>query len=226
MIVALAQANALTTTEAGMRDEPKGTQGFPDRFLAPALLPIVMAAWVLVLTAAQYAVAATITIDAARDGDTIDIHASVVLNADAATAWRVLSDYDRYTEFIPDLRLSRVVARRGATVTVEQSGNAAIWLLKLPLDIMFEIEEAPPDSLRSRAVAGSLRALTSRYALTPAASGVHLDYFGRIAPGFEIFGPIEQTVVEHNVARQFQALADEIERQSAAAHSESTPVRK
>ena len=67
------------------------------------------------------------------------IRASVVLNADAATAWRVLTDYDRYTEFIPNLRVSRVVARQGTTVTVEQSGDAALWLFKMPLDITFEI---------------------------------------------------------------------------------------
>jgi hypothetical protein len=160
--------------------------------------------------------AAIITIGTERHGDTIDISASVVLNADAVTAWRVLTDYGRYTEFIPDLRVSRVVARRGATVTVEQSGDAMLWLFKIPLDVTFEINESPPNGLQSRAVAGSLRALESTYALTTVASGVRLDYAGRIAPGFELFGPIEQIAVEQNVARQFQALSDEIERKGAA----------
>jgi hypothetical protein len=60
-----------------------------------------------------------------------------------------------------------------------------------------------------------LRSLTSNYALTPVPSGTRLDYLGRVAPGFELFGRIEQSAVEHNIARQFQALADEIERQGA-----------
>jgi ribosome-associated toxin RatA of RatAB toxin-antitoxin module len=161
--------------------------------------------------------AATIAIDAERRGDTIDIHASAPLKADAETAWRVLTAYDRYPEFIPDLRTSRVVARHGAIVTVEQSGDARVWLLPLPLDITFEIVELPPSSLRSRAVSGSLRALESSYELTPAAPGMRLDYVGHVAPGFELFGSIELQAVKQNVARQFQALADEIERQSAAA---------
>jgi ribosome-associated toxin RatA of RatAB toxin-antitoxin module len=175
----------------------------------------------LAVVARQPVAAATITLDAERDGDAIDIRASVVLDADTATAWRVLTDYNRYAEFIPDLRRSRVIARRGATVTVEQSGDAALWLLKIPLDITFEIREIPPSRLQSRAIAGSLRTLTSSYALTPAAPGTRLDYVGRIAPGFELFGRIEQAAIEHNVARQFQALADEIERQSAIAGSHS-----
>ena len=144
-----------------------------------------------------------------------------MLQADGVTAWRVLTDYDRYTEFIPDLRSSRILARRGGTVTVQQSGDAALWLFRMPLNITFEIIEIAPGSLQSRAVAGSLRALESSYALSPAASGMRLDYVGRVAPGFELFGQIEKNVVERNVARQFQALADEIERQSAAMRSYS-----
>ena len=155
-------------------------------------------------------------VDSERRGDAIHIRASAVLNADTATAWQVLTDYDRYPEFIPDLRTSRVVARRGANVTVEQSGDAALWLFKWPLDITFEINELPPNGLRSRAVAGSLRALASSYTLTTVASGVRLDYEGDIAPGFEFFGDFEQIAVRQNAARQFQALADEIERKGTA----------
>jgi hypothetical protein len=96
----------------------------------------------------------------------------------------------------------------------------------MPLDITFEINEIPPYRLQSRAVAGSLRALTSSYALTPAASGLRLDYVGRAAPGYARFGRIEQAVIEHNVAHQFQALADEIERQSAIVRCRAIAVVK
>jgi ribosome-associated toxin RatA of RatAB toxin-antitoxin module len=177
---------------------------------------IIVVALALFVAATPSASAATITVDAERRGDAIDIHATAVLNADAATAWQVLTDYNRYTEFIPDLRSSRIVSRVGATVTVEQSGDAALWQLRIPIAITFEIIESPPDKLRSRAVAGSLRTLASSYALTPTTDGVRLDYVGHIAPGWEIFGQIEQAVVEQNIARQFQALADEIERAGAA----------
>jgi hypothetical protein len=195
----------------------QGNRGLPSTPSGGSTTPLSVAfALALVVAAAQPVAAATITINAERRGDTCDIRASVALNADAATAWRVLTDYDHYTEFIPDLHVSRVVARGRATVTVEQSGDAALWLLRMPLAITFEITEFPPNSLQSRAVAGSLRALTSSYTLTPATSGVRLDYAGRVTPGFELFGPLEQMAVQQSVARQFQALADEIARRSAA----------
>jgi len=163
------------------------------------------------------AAGATVNVDAERQGDIIVIQASAMLKADAETAWRVLTDYERYVDFIPDLRESRVLARRGSSVTVEESGDATLWLLRMPLDITFEITEIAPRVVQSRAVAGSLRALESRYELTPSASGLRLDYTGRIEPGFELLGPIEQLATHQNIARQFQALSDEIERRSAAA---------
>jgi hypothetical protein len=110
-------------------------------------------AMMLMLAGSHPAAAAIVTINTRLQGATIDIHASALLNADAATAWRVLTDYDRYAEFIPDLQLSRVVARDGAKITVEQSGDAALWLFKLPVHVTFEVNELPPDRLRSRTVA-------------------------------------------------------------------------
>ena len=185
----------------------------PGSFATRAVLAV---AWALIVATAPSAIGATVALTTERHGDVIDIHASALLEADGATAWRVLTDYDRYPAFIPDLRTSHVVARRAATVTVEQSGDAVLWLFRLPLAITFEIQESAPDQLHSRAVAGTLRALTSSYALTPETAGTRLDYVGHATPGFGLLGPFERTAVERNVARQFQALADEIERQFAA----------
>ena len=176
-----------------------------------------LAAILVIAAALAPAVAATVSVESERDGTGVNIRASAVLRADVPTAWRVLTDYDRYVDFIPDLRVSRVVARHGSTVTVEQSGDA-VWLLTWPLDITFEIEESPPSRLQSRAVAGSLRVLVSSYALTPFNSGARLEYSGHVEAGFPLFGQIEQRAAERNVARQFRALVEEIDRQGANGH--------
>jgi hypothetical protein len=204
---------------------PKREQVSPSKNLRGAALCASMAfVAVLALASAQPARAGPVSIETTRDGNAIDIHASAVLNADAGTAWRVLTDYDHYTDFVPGLRLSRVVARRGEVVTVQQSGAAAFWLFELPLDITFEIQEVPPHVLLSRAVAGSLRGLTSRYALTPVPHGTRLDYVGRVVPGFELPGRLEQAALEQSVGRQFQALTDEIERQGARVGVDPTAI--
>jgi ribosome-associated toxin RatA of RatAB toxin-antitoxin module len=161
--------------------------------------------------------AATIAIDVQRRGNRIDIQASAALKADGAAAWRILTDYERYIEFIPDLRTSRVLGRAGRTVIVEQSGAAKLWMLRIPLEVTYEITEIPQSRLRSRVVAGSLQTLDSDYQLTVVASGVRLDYTGHVARGPGVFGALEQWAVEGSIARQFQALADAIELRAPAA---------
>jgi ribosome-associated toxin RatA of RatAB toxin-antitoxin module len=167
------------------------------------------------LDSAAPALAANISVTAQRHGDMIDVNATALLRADAATAWRVLTDYDHYAEFIPDLRVSRVVARNGPLVTVEQTGDAALWMLRIPIAVTYEVMESPPNRLQSHAIGGSLRALASSYVLTATQCGVRLKYSGQIAPGFELFSRIKQIAVRKNIERDFQALADEIERRSA-----------
>ncbi len=183
----------------------------------------VRAALLFVALLTQHAVAATIALGVEDRGGTIDIAGSVVLNANAETAWRVLTDYERYVDFIPGLQESRVVARNGTTVTVEQAGDVTLWLLHVPLDVTFEIVEIAPTRLESRAVAGDLRSLESRYVLTPLGDGVRLEYTGKLDSGLALFGAIERLAVKENVARRFQALADEIEHRARAAVGSPLP---
>lgn len=179
---------------------------------AARLLAIAAAAITVGAATPTSAGAATIEIETNRRGEFVEIRATATVAVDAATAWRVLTAYDEYPRFIPDLRQSRVLARRGSVVTVEQSGDARLWWLHIPLEVTFEITESPPGSVQSRAVAGSMRALESRYVLSPLASGVALAYTGRVAPGYPLFGPLEEFAVRQNVTRQFRALVNEIER--------------
>ena len=166
---------------------------------------------------ASFAGAAAVSVDVERRGDAIVIHASTSVRSDAATAWRVLTDYDRYADFIPGVISSRVVDRHGTTLTVEQSEEVALWLLRLPLRVTYAIHEFPPNRVQSRATAGALPALESTYVLRPIAFGVHLDYVGRVTRGWLLPGRIEESALRLSVVRQFTALADEMERTSVMA---------
>jgi len=180
------------------------------------ILALRLASAFLVL-APWHAASGAIGVETERRGDAIVIHASANLDAGVETAWQVLTDYGGYVRFIPDLQVSRVISRRGATVIVEQSGTARLWLLRIPLEITFEISELPRHSLRARAVSGNLRNLESHYLLTPTSSGTRLEYTGHVVPGFHLFARTEEYAVGENVTRQFRALVDEIERRGAPA---------
>src|SRR5262245_50368574 len=92
------------------------------------------AVFVLCLCALSLAQAADVTVRATREGDVLLIEASAEFEADAAVTWRVLTDYDRLAEFIPNLRTSRVVARTTGEITVEQKGVARLLVFSYPVE--------------------------------------------------------------------------------------------
>ncbi|HSC23117.1 MAG TPA: SRPBCC family protein [Casimicrobiaceae bacterium] len=151
-----------------------------------------------------------------RVGGALVISASVRIAAEPATAWSVLTDYAHYREFVPGVRASRVVARRGSTVLVEQSDELALWLLRVPIRVTYEIDEYPPLRIRSRALAPTFPPLESTFRVDGSGADVRLHYEGHVGAGMPILDRVEQRALEQAAIRGFEALAAEIERRSAA----------
>src|SRR5690348_13618080 len=126
------------------------------------------------------AAAPRIDVHVERSAGGVVIAASAWLDADAPTAWSVLTDYARYRNFIPGVQASRVVARRGTSVVVEQSDELAWWIWHVPVRVTFEIDESPPARLHSHAKAPSWPSLDSTFVLDPTEGGIRLDYVGRV----------------------------------------------
>lgn len=192
------------------------TAAWSGRALSRALAVARVGAMAIATAYGNPAAAAEVTVDIRPDGDEVVVTASAIVDADVAIAWRVLTDYDRYRDFVPGLRTSRVVAREGTQVTVEQTGVAPLWLLRLPMTVTYHIVESPPTSLRSRAETPGAGLLRSTYALTPvtASGATRLDYRGAltVAPG--PVAPLREAAAERAIVEHFHALTDEMERQA------------
>jgi ribosome-associated toxin RatA of RatAB toxin-antitoxin module len=172
---------------------------------------------VLALALAQaHAAPAEIVVEVARDGDAYVIGARGDLVADAGVAWRVLTDYDRYPAFVPDLYSSRTVSRSPDGAVVEQRGELRFLFVRFPLEVKYAIRERPPAVVESRATSGSFREMTGRYELMPNGGALRVAYAGRLVPDFPMPPIIGTIAVRMTVERQFAAMIGEIERQSAA----------
>jgi ribosome-associated toxin RatA of RatAB toxin-antitoxin module len=175
--------------------------------------------WLLLIASALAAIAsaaaaADVDVDVHRSEGVVVIDARAELKADAATAWRVLTDYARYPEFVPGMRASRVVTRRGTHAIVAQSADAPLWFARMPVEITYDIDEFPPSRIESSAKADALHALDSHYQISPAPEGVRLEYEGRLAPRSAWLGGIEQYALRRAIVAEFRALADRIEREA------------
>ncbi len=152
-----------------------------------------------------------------RQGDVIDVQAKATIKAPIDVVWATLTDYERLPEFIPGLRTSRVIARNGATTTVEQSGEAQFLFLKIPIEVTVESTERPPN-IEVRRVAGTLRQLKGQYEtqIMPEPGYVQLRWVGSIEPENGLPPLVGEAVMRQTILSQFTGMVREIERREAA----------
>lgn len=169
----------------------------------------------LLVLLSSVSAAADFRVEARRDGDAVLVEAHARVNADVETAWAVLTAYDRYAEFIPDLKVSEIVARAGETAIVHQKGEAGFFLFHFPMEVTFSVTEQAPTGIRSRAISGTFKEMTGTYDLAPDGSGLRLTYRGRLVPDFRLPPLIGTAAVRAAVEKQFGALVKEIHRRAA-----------
>jgi ribosome-associated toxin RatA of RatAB toxin-antitoxin module len=151
-----------------------------------------------------------------REDEVVLVRAEALLDVPLQTAWRVLTGYDRYADFIPDLKSSRVLARSGNTAIIEQKGEAGFFFYHFPIEVTFSVTELPDLSVRSQSISGTFREMTGSYALSAQGAQVRLVYDGRLVPAFRLPPLIGMPALRAAVERQFLALAREIRRVGAA----------
>ena len=176
-----------------------------------------LVACALVLQLAPDAWADAVRVDARRDGPAVVVEALAIVAADARVAWTVLTDYDHYAQFVPDLKSSEVLARSGASAIVEQRGVAGLFFFHFPLEVRLAVTEQPFHTVECQAIAGNFKEMTGVYRLTPVPEGVRLAYSGRLVPAFSLPPILGLPAVRASVERQFRGLVNEILRRESQA---------
>lgn len=158
-----------------------------------------------------------VDVQTSRHGDLIEVHAKATIKAPMELVWATLTDYERLPDFIPGLKKSRIIARKGATATIEQSGVAQFLFLTVPIEVILESTERPPHSIEVRRVAGTLRQLQGRYETEamPDHSYVQLRWTGSIEPENRLPPLVGESIMRQSILSQFTGMVREIERREA-----------
>jgi ribosome-associated toxin RatA of RatAB toxin-antitoxin module len=166
-----------------------------------------------------------VEVQTSRQGDVIDVHAKATIKAPMEVVWATLTDYERLPEFIPGMKKSRIIARKGATATVEQSGEAKFLFLTVPIEVTVESTERPPN-IDVRRIAGTLRQLRGRYEtqVMPDPDHVQLRWVGLIEPENGLPPLVGEALMRHTIVNQFTGMVREIERREAARKRLATPA--
>lgn len=189
--------------------------------------PIRLACWLLILASAGAHGAGEVKVEALRKGEIIDVRAYAAIEAPLSVIWTTLTDYDRLPEFIPGLRKSKVISRRGGTVVVEQSGEAKFLVFTFPIDVTLEATEKPPSSIQVRAVSGNFRHFEGGYTVQsdPAGTGMVLRWEGTIIPDVSLPPLIGEVVMRMRIEDQFTGMVREIERRESVRRSKEPALK-
>lgn len=151
---------------------------------------------------------ATVTVEA--NATTIHVTAEIDTTVNRDIAWKVLSDYNRWAEFIPDMQVSRVVSRPGEPLLVEQRGTIP-WLPNFPLVVIASVQETPGKGLRFQRVAGNIRAIEGEWEIK-GRRNVQLLYRSTVEPGFPVPPQLSIEIFKHDAKVKMEAMAQEMVR--------------
>lgn len=147
-----------------------------------------------------------------------DVRAAGFARATPQQAWRVLTDYERLDEFVPDLVSSKVLSRNRHQALIEQTSRTGFWLLSLTVCMVMRIEERPHSALAVERVSGDLRHYAGCWTLEADAQageeGTRITFRGEIEPDFPLPPLVGDAMVQLNVHRMVEAVVAEIERRS------------
>jgi hypothetical protein len=152
-----------------------------------------------------------------RRSGAVMVEASALIDAPFQLIWSTLTDYDHLSDFIPGMRSSRVIERRGPAAVVEQAGEAGFLFFRYPINVVVESAEYPPD-IEIRVLSGNVRRLDGRYRVEPGdrVGQWHLRWFGLIEPSMPLPPLFGEAILRRNVTAQFRGMVEEIERRFAA----------
>ena len=165
----------------------------------------------LPLLALAQSAALELTLRATREGEFVNVVASVDLPVDRNLVWGVLTDYAQYPRFVTSLSESRVSERLPEGVMVEQKGEFSFLFFTRTFALRMLVIEFPQQSVIARSTGGDFREFSSRYELLALGEkGVRLVYSARFIPDFMMPPLIGMAAIEHAMRGDFSQLAAEI----------------
>jgi ribosome-associated toxin RatA of RatAB toxin-antitoxin module len=157
------------------------------------------------------------SVETSRRGPAVAVAARAIVRAPHELVWKTLTDYNRFHEFIPGMRRSKLLEYRGSTAIVEQSGEARILIFSFPIDVTVASTERPPNAIDVRVLKGNLKRLDGGYRIEAVGDGqLLLRWDGLLEPEDPLPPLIGEVLVRLQIEDQFFGMVREIERREAS----------
>lgn len=152
-----------------------------------------------------------------KEAGVFAINSDATLRASPQEVWAVMTDFDHMAHFISNLHSSRILARNGSKVTVEQKGRAGTGLLSFDFESVREMDLMPFSQIRSRQISGSMILFEGTTVLRQEGELTKIESRVRVVPGTWVPPVFGNRFIESETREQFSELLAEIARRQVAA---------
>jgi ribosome-associated toxin RatA of RatAB toxin-antitoxin module len=137
-----------------------------------------------------------------------EVDATGTVAASPAAVWRVLTNYERMSEFVPDMESCKVLSRNGNEVILEQFGVARFLFMTKTIHLIVRVTENGPNSIDIALISGDMKHYESHWELIPIpeTGGTRVVYSGRMVPNFYVPGLIGAKIVRSDIERMMGAV--------------------
>ena len=171
------------------------------------------------LSSAQAAVSAQESVRVAdsdvrveRAGDHFTVDLSLYAPVPPALAWAVLTDFERMSDFVPNLVSSEVIGRSESMLNVRQKGVSRFGFFSMHFESVQETRLTPQSEIRAHGVSGNFRRMDSVMQLKAEGAGTRLTYHADVQPDFWFPPLIGPAMARRDMAQQFSAMLREMMR--------------
>jgi hypothetical protein len=155
-------------------------------------------------------------VDVDKRGDVYFVEVVVSAPVPVAVAWDVMTDFDHMTRFVPELKESRVAAREGNRLTIEQKGVTTVGPLQFDWQSVREIELTPMARTDSRQITGRSRRSRSHTEFAGDGAASRLTYRSEVEPGYWVPSFISRSLISNRIREHFEVMLAEMKRRHVA----------
>ena len=98
-------------------------------------------------------------------GEQGDYLGQVITTGNLATAWEVLTDYNNFQDFLPNIASSKVIYEEGDRTIFEQVSQVDLWLLQEQFTVQIAATKNQPEKIDFQIVKGDLEYLKGTWQL-------------------------------------------------------------
>ncbi|VXD25725.1 hypothetical protein PL8927_900064 [Planktothrix serta PCC 8927] len=138
--------------------------------------------------------------------------AKIIVNSSADTTWKVLTDYNNFYRFLPNVISSKVLKTEGNQKTFEQIYQVQALVFKQQTRVVIASTETYPQQIAFKRVDGDLKALQGTWKIEPiSAKQVLIEHQVTVDPGSTPSLTLFYNIYENSLKQTLGAIKKEAE---------------